>query len=95
MDNDVIHKADEFSRLPWATLDPERFGQDWTIGTGGYGLDRDSKHIDIISAAPDLRSEVWELPPALCSALRKMLDSEARNARYLVQQDIKTALDID
>ena len=33
--NDVIHKVEDFGKLPWDKLSPEGWSKEWSCGRGG------------------------------------------------------------
>ena len=89
MDNLVIHKAEEFTNIPWHTIRPEGCTRDWSLSRGGYGLG-DSWHITIYAEFGV--DHVWEMIPHVSVMLDTIKEVYGKKGRESVQSQIISAL---
>jgi hypothetical protein len=91
MIGDVIDKADEFDKLPWNQLDPERCTKDWSFGRGGYGL-KDEQWTISLYDKHDMSANIWVLPEPLSAVLSILKKSSSEEALRQFKNNLHAAL---
>ena len=88
--NDVIHKVEDFSKLPWHELTAEGWIKDWSCGRGGYGFSDGQMIINTFISKKELACDIWPVPEPLVA----MIDGLVKIAEEEQLRKIHSALGI-
>lgn len=89
MEGDVFHSVEEFHKLPWHELKPDRWSRSWSTCAFGHSHPQAPDACCIAICHPDLHTDYWIVP----EALKAIIKGHEEIGREEVRHNFRIAFD--